>query len=756
MHKARNLPDALAHAATLLEWDLSGQGLESLPAEVPHFPQLQRLDLAHNQLLALPAWICDLPALQQLNVAHNQIRLLPSGLKRLTQLRRLAVDHNPLPGFPELPPSLVEVLAHNCLFTRFPEAVRSCSMLRSLGLAGNGMRELSLNFSLPASLDWLDLSHNQLQRFPVELLAEARLSVLKLEDNPVIDALGGGRFAELLSRFFAQAAKTGLALPARACQLDILCDDHQRAAQHPRELLLAALDASFRPVQAQAVQVLARVLENPLLKATGATLLWLGNFQTLRQQELKEALAGAGFTTVVKPQGPETIVIAGQAPGSRLQIAEQMGCAVAVEGHLAQWQKQRSGSYLQAAEASGHPMLDHQLQLLRSNEVANLRMAMLLMDGGGVPEAALPELLALRCFHPDEELRALAAERWQPRVPARVREAVTRAWNLCELEFNISYDYGMLLQRLLLLPNMPEVALISRAMQLHGEGLGHVQRLAPASQALLYQQRLRNGELRLQGLKLKVVPDGVYGVRGLHALNLSNNALEDLPGDIGRLSDLHSLQLSNNHLRHLPSDFGQLKGLVSLDLAHNRLQEWPEACCGLPALEALRLGQNPLSSLPPQFEQLGRLEYLSLRAVPPRGVLDTVVRLRHLRELDLGEMGLDAVPEGLAAFHLLEGLNLDHNPIGMVPDWLGELPRLRHLDLSYISATRLPMGLRSLPRLERLYLLRDDSMDWVQVVEVLQGVRTLKELYLKRHRIVGEMERHIENSLRQMRVRWVT
>lgn len=756
MHKARDIPDGLQHAATLLEWDLSGQALDTLPEEVPPFPHLKRLDLSHNQLQTLPAWVCDLPALAQLSVAHNHIQLLPSGLGRLAQLRRLCVDHNPLRGFPVLPAGLEEVLAHGCRMEHFPESLLACTALTSLNLSGNGMRFVSYHKALSARVNWLDISDNQLGRFPVELLAAARLSMLKLNGNPCLDALGGDRFAEVLGRYFADAAKVGLDPAARACQLDILCDDHARAAEHPRALLLAALDAHFRPVQAKAVQVLARVLENPLLKGQGGTLLWLGNFHLVRQPELKDALAAAGYRTVVKPQGPEMIVVAGQAPGQRLGSAVQMGCAVAVEGHLLQWQKQSQGSYLQAAEASGHPMLDHQLQLLRSNEAANLRMAMLLMDGGGVPDAALPELLAIRCFHPDPDLRAMAAERWQPRVSAGVREAVARAWQLCELEYNVSYDYVGLLGRLLLIPQMPEQTLITRALQLHGVGLEHVQRLSPSAQTPLYQQRLRNGELRLTGLQLKAVPEGVFGLDGLLALNLSNNALEGLSGSIGSLTELHSLDLSANHLRDLPDQFGRLQKLISLDLAHNRLQAWPDACCELESLVALRLGQNPLRALPPDFVRLTQLEYLSLRGIPQRGLLYTALRLPKLYELDLGEMGLEAVPEGLRALPLLEGLNLDHNPIGLVPDWLGDLPRLRHLDLSYISATRLPTSLRRLPRLERLYLQRDDSMDWMQVAEVLAGIPSLKELFLKRNRIVPEMERHLSSQLGRVRVHWTS
>jgi Leucine-rich repeat (LRR) protein len=754
MHKARNLPDGLQHAATLLEWDLSGQGLDALPQEVPPFPQLQRLDLNHNQLQVLPAWICDLPALTQLNVSYNRLSMLPSGLGRLVRLKRLCVDQNPLLGFPALAGTVEEVLANGCRMEYFPESLLECTALKSLSLSGNGMRFVSYNKELPARVDWLDLSDNQLDRFPAELLAKSRLSMLKLAGNPCVDALGGDRFAEVLGRFFADAAKAGLPLPDRACNLDILCDDHPRAADHPRGLLLAALDAHFRPVQAKAVQVLARVLENPLLKGQGGQVLWLGNFHLVRQAELKEKLAAAGYRTVVKIQGPETIVIAGQAPGQRLHQAVEAGCAVAVEGHLLQWEKQAQGSYLQAAEAGGHPMLEHQLQLLRSNEAANIRMAMMLMDGGGVPDAALPELLAIRCFHPDPELRALAAERWQPRASAGMREAVARAWQLCELEYNLTYDYAGLLGRLLLIPLVPEQTLIARALTLHGTGLQYVQRLPPLAQASLYQQRLRNGELRLNGLQLKAVPEGVSRLDGLLALNLSNNTLEGLPGAIGQLGDLHSLDLSSNQLRELPEQLGQLRKLVCLDLAGNRLQAWPEACCDLEALVALRLGQNPLRSLPPAFVRLTQLEYLSLRAIQQHGLLDIALRLPKLHELDLGDMGLEAVPEGLRALPLLEGLNLDHNPIGLLPDWLGDLPRLRHLDLSYISATRLPVGLRRLPRLERLYLLRDDSMDWAQVADILAGIPTLKELFLKRHRIVPEMERHLALQLGRVRIRW--
>ncbi|HLD68782.1 MAG TPA: leucine-rich repeat-containing protein kinase family protein [Pseudomonas sp.] len=141
----------------------------------------------------------------------------------------------------------------------------------------------------------------------------------------------------------------------------------------------------------------------------------------------------------------------------------------------------------------------------------------------------------------------------------------------------------------------------------------------------------------------------------LEVLNLSGNALDNLPDDLGRLRRLRVLFCSDNRFSELPASIGQCRQLDILGFKANRIRQVPAAA--LPAsLRWLILTDNCIEALP---ESLGGC--LGLQKLMLAGN-----RLRHL-------------PESLAACQRLELLRIAANQLTALPDWLLALPRLAWL-----------------------------------------------------------------------------
>src|SRR5215216_481882 len=70
----------------------------------------------------------------------------------------------------------------------------------------------------------------------------------------------------------------------------------------------------------------------------------------------------------------------------------------------------------------------------------------------------------------------------------------------------------------------------------------------------------------------------------LEILNLSGNALDALPDDLGRLHRLRVLFCSDNRFTHLPESIGQCQALEMVGFKANRIRTVPAAALQLPLL----------------------------------------------------------------------------------------------------------------------------------------------------------------------------
>ncbi|MBG8556435.1 leucine-rich repeat-containing protein kinase family protein [Hymenobacter guriensis] len=141
----------------------------------------------------------------------------------------------------------------------------------------------------------------------------------------------------------------------------------------------------------------------------------------------------------------------------------------------------------------------------------------------------------------------------------------------------------------------------------------------------------------------------------LEILNLSGNALAELPADLSQLRRLRILFCSDNHFSEVPEVLGQCPELEMVGFKANQIHTLPAAALP-PKLRWLILTDNQLTALPPEIGRSGRLRKLMLAGN----------QLTHL-------------PPEMAACTALELLRVSANKLKDLPAWLLELPRLNWL-----------------------------------------------------------------------------
>lgn len=174
-------------------------------------------------------------------------------------------------------------------------------------------------------------------------------------------------------------------------------------------------------------------------------------------------------------------------------------------------------------------------------------------------------------------------------------------------------------------------------------------------------QRLRAGQLAgVRELKLSCgltqFPPEIFDLADtLEILDLTGNALRELPPDLHRLHRLRVLFCSGNRFTRLPPSIGRCPLLSMVGFRGNQITEASDTSLP-PNLRWLILTDNRLEELPPGIGYRPRLQKLMLAGN----------RLQHL-------------PEELAQCRQLELLRVSANRLDTLPAWLLAMPRLSWL-----------------------------------------------------------------------------
>ncbi|MBT9394657.1 leucine-rich repeat-containing serine/threonine-protein kinase [Hymenobacter sp. NST-14] len=148
----------------------------------------------------------------------------------------------------------------------------------------------------------------------------------------------------------------------------------------------------------------------------------------------------------------------------------------------------------------------------------------------------------------------------------------------------------------------------------------------------------------------------------LEILNLSGNALRELPADLPRLHRLRIFFGSDNEFTQVPAVLGQCPNLEMVGFKANHIRELPGAALP-PRLRWLILTDNELAALPPEIGNCGQLQKLMLAGNRLRELPPELARCTHLELLRLAANQLTTLPEWLLTMPRLSWLAFAGNPL---------------------------------------------------------------------------------------------
>ncbi|KAK4472386.1 hypothetical protein MN116_003644 [Schistosoma mekongi] len=205
------LPVCICFFNHLTLLDISNNLLENLPQDIVYLTSLTVLNISKNCLTDVTV-VCGLSHLQSLDVTENKLTGLPQSLCKLGELRIFSCSFNEIPCLPEEIGSLKSLTTLRVINNKLSAIPRSFSNLTSLlllQLDGNSLDHIpfpifSCVFLLELSLSQniiegcvptkicsliylrtLNLAHNRITKFPIELGQLTSLEYFNISGNPL-------------------------------------------------------------------------------------------------------------------------------------------------------------------------------------------------------------------------------------------------------------------------------------------------------------------------------------------------------------------------------------------------------------------------------------------------------------------------------------------------------------------------------------------------------------------------------------------
>ncbi len=92
-------------------------------------------------------------------------------------------------------------------------------------------------------------------------------------------------------------------------------------------------------------------------------------------------------------------------------------------------------------------------------------------------------------------------------------------------------------------------------------------------------------DTQLPAFRIRNLPEAVGQLENLEILDLSYQAITQLPDALGNLSVLRQLRLPGNQVKRLPAGFLRLIRLEVTDLRQNPIGKWPEGLAAMPLIQ---------------------------------------------------------------------------------------------------------------------------------------------------------------------------
>lgn len=223
--------------------------------------------------------------------------------------------------------------------------------------------------------------------------------------------------------------------------------------------------------------------------------------------------------------------------------------------------------------------------------------------------------------------------------------------------------------------------------------------------------------------------------RGTGKLNLSNHNLDKVPEYVFRIDTLSSDEKANLNVNFDTSDseskWWDIAPLTVLDLSNNAIQNIPSEIQQLCFLTHLLMQHNSINTIADEIRLLENLNYLYLDHNKMRELPKGVYCLTNLKTLSVSHNVLETVANDIGNLSMLISLNLSNNELSFIPDNIGFLGRLSDLNLSHNYLQKVPIELTTICGLTKLNL----SHNKLEELPTLEFLGKLEELNLQCNRL---------------------
>lgn len=420
------IPKSIGKLLNLEQFSAVNNQLEKLHARL-FVPRLKSLNVSNNLLTSLPAGIQNSPLLEKLFLARNKLKELPKSIHACQNLRQIKLDENRMNGLPERFEgfkNLEKLTASKNKIKQIPEDIDHCTWLRELDLRDNKIQSLPENMTklqwlsrlylqgneindLPETmnglmrLEYLNLEYNQLQNLPESIFALSRLQGLLLRGNTIdlpknkwLQFKGLKKISSPKGLFHKGEAKRLLTFLKHCRELKtpealrFECYDLMLTNKRcKKSSLIQALNFPMKKVRKNALDQLFKDhhLKQPISKHS--TIAFLGK-TLLQKKQVAQDLGQLGISYQSKLDQDTTHVVLGHFADAKLLSKYKA---------ITYLREQELQNYLTVNNPNPQVQfspetLDNLRQLLLSNQVTSLELAIQILKQAAFPKTMITEL----------------------------------------------------------------------------------------------------------------------------------------------------------------------------------------------------------------------------------------------------------------------------------------------------------------------------------------------------------------------------
>lgn len=160
------LNEAIKDKSKVLGLSLVRKDLQEFPKEVQGMKSIKYIDFINNSLVVIPDFIGELKELEEIYLFKNKIEATPPSLSKIAKLRNLVISNNNLNSFP---------------------SIVNLKNLELLDLSNNNIEKIPTEIITLTKLQFLYLDNNNIANIPDELYQLPNLKKVYIQGNPLTE-----------------------------------------------------------------------------------------------------------------------------------------------------------------------------------------------------------------------------------------------------------------------------------------------------------------------------------------------------------------------------------------------------------------------------------------------------------------------------------------------------------------------------------------------------------------------------------------